>query len=139
MRVMVLLKSRIDEAGNPPTGAQHAEMDKYNEALINAGIRLDAQGLHPIAEGVSIDFTGGSTTVTDGPFAETKEFLVGFWVWQVESMDDAVEWAKNVPRGHGTRIELREIWDLDAIGDESTPESHQHKQRLREQVGTRDA
>lgn len=116
MRVMVLLSSTPElEAGRIGTQTERDAMDAYNEALENAGIRLVAEGLHPSSAGVRLDFTGTSTTVTDGPFAETKELLRGYWIWQVETMDEAVKWAKKAPLGAGERIELRPIHSAEEV------------------------
>jgi hypothetical protein len=114
MRVMVLLSTTPElEAGRIETQAERDAMDRYNEALENAGVRLIAEGLHSSSAGVRIDFTGTGTSVTDGPFAETKELLRGYWIWQVASMDEAVEWAKKAPLGDGERIELRPIFSAE--------------------------
>lgn len=111
MQVMVLLKSTLElEAGEVETEAERAAMDEYNDALVSAGIRRDARGLYPSANGFRIHFTGTSSTVTDGPFAETKELSRGFWIWEVKSMDEAVKWAQRAPLGEGEQIELRQIY-----------------------------
>ncbi len=116
MRVMVLLSAKPGlEAGQRETQAERDAMDRYNEALENAGIRLVAEGLRPSSMGVRIDFTDSGTSVTDGPFAETKELLRGYWIWQVETMDQAVEWAKKAPLGAGERIELRPIYSSEDV------------------------
>lgn len=138
MRVMVLVKSSPEtEAGQMPTEQELAEMGKYNEALANAGIMLDGEGLHPSSKGVRIDFSSeGTTSVTDGPFAETKELLAGFWLWKVESMDEAVEWAKKAPFGDGAQLELRQVFDDEDFGEAFTPELREQEQRIREQSQT---
>ncbi|MDQ4045105.1 MAG: YciI family protein [Chloroflexota bacterium] len=136
MRVMVLLKSSPDtESGRLPTEQELAEMGKFNEALVNAGIMLDGEGLHPSSRGIRVDFAGDSkTSVTDGPFAETKELLAGFWIWKVDSMDEAVEWAKKAPFGEGAQLELRPIIEADDFGEAFTPELREQENRLRERV-----
>ncbi|HEV2127090.1 MAG TPA: YciI family protein [Thermomicrobiales bacterium] len=138
MRVMVLVKSSPEtEAGQMPTEQELAEMGKYNEALANAGIMLDGEGLHSSSKGVRIDFSSeGTTSVTDGPFAETKELLAGFWLWKVESMDEAVEWAKKAPFGDGAQLELRQVFDDEDFGEAFTPELREQEQRIREQSQT---
>jgi hypothetical protein len=134
MRVMVLLKSSPEtESGRLPTEQELAEMGKYNEALVNAGIMLDGEGLHPSSKGVRIDFTGDKTSVTDGPFAETKELLAGYWVWKVDSMDEAVEWAKRAPFEDGAQLELRQIFEAEDFGEAFTPELREQEERQREE------
>ena len=134
MRVMVLLKSSPEtESGRLPTEQELAEMGEYNEALVNAGIMLDGEGLHPSSKGVRIDFSGDKTSVTDGPFAETKELLAGYWIWKVESMDEAVEWAKRAPFGEGAQLELRQIFEAEDFGEAFTPELQAQEERHREQ------
>ena len=136
MRVMVLVKSSPEtEAGQMPTEQELAEMGQYNEALVNAGIMLDGDGLHPSTKGVRIDFAGsGKASVTDGPFAETKELLAGYWLWKVDSMDEAVEWAKKAPFGDGAQLELRQVFDAEDFGEEFTPELREQEDRLRERI-----
>jgi hypothetical protein len=134
MRVMVLLKSSPEtESGRLPTEQELAEMGKYNEALVNAGIMLDGEGLHPSSKGVRIDFTGDKTSVTDGPFAETKELLAGYWVWKVDSMDEAVEWAKRAPFEDGAQLELRQIFEAEDFGEAFTPELREQEEHQREE------
>ena len=136
MRVMVLLKSSPDtESGRLPSEQELAEMGKFNEALVNAGIMLDGEGLHPSATGVRVDFAGeGKTSVTDGPFAETKELLAGYWIWKVDSMDEAVEWAKRAPFGDGAQLELRRVFEDADFGEAFTPELREQEARLREEI-----
>lgn len=134
MRVMVLVKASPEsESGQMPTEQELTEMGQYNEALVNAGIMQAGDGLHPSSKGVRIDFSGDKPAVTDGPFAETKELLAGFWIWQVESMDEAVEWAKKAPFQEG-ELELRPIFEDADFGDEFTPELREQEQRMREQI-----
>ncbi len=136
MRVMVLLKSdpATDSGETQATEADFAEMGKYNEALVNAGVMLDGDGLLPSAQGVRIDFTGDSSTVTDGPFAEAKELLAGYWMWKVDSMDEAVEWARKAPFGDGAQLELRQIAEAEDFGEAYTPELQAEEQKLKERI-----
>lgn len=136
MRVMVLVKASPEtEAGAMPTEQELAEMGKYNEALVNAGIMQDGDGLHPSSKGIRIDFAGeGKAAVTDGPFAETKELLAGYWIWKVESMDEAVEWAKRAPFGPGGQLELRPVFEAEDFGEAYTPEIREQEDRIRQQL-----
>lgn len=135
MRVMILLKSSPDtESGRMPTEQELVEMGKYNEALVNAGIMLDGDGLQSSAQGIRVDFTGNSTSVTDGPFAETKELLAGYWIWKVDSMDEAVDWARKAPFGEGAQLELRPLVEPEDFGEAFTPELQEQEQRLRERI-----
>jgi hypothetical protein len=137
MRVMVLVKSNEDtEAGIPPSTEMLNEMGKYNEALVKAGIMLDGEGLHPSSEGARIVFSGDERRVVDGPFAETKELVAGYWVWQVRDMDEALEWAKRCPNptGADSVLELRPVFELDDFGDQVTPEVRERDERLRSQM-----
>jgi hypothetical protein len=113
MRFMVLVKANKEsEAGQMPSEAELAAMGKYNEELVKAGIMLAGDGLHPTSKGVRVRFEGGKKTVIDGPFAETKELLAGYWIWQVRSREEAIEWLKRAPFDGGTEIELRQIFEL---------------------------
>jgi hypothetical protein len=137
MRVMVLVKANEDtEAGIPPSTELLNEMGKYNEELVKAGIMLDGEGLHPSSKGARIVFSGDDRRVVDGPFAETKELLAGYWVWQVRDMDEAVEWAKRCPNPTGGEsvLELRPVFELDDFGDQVTPEVRERDERLRSQI-----
>jgi hypothetical protein len=136
MRVMVLVKSSPEtEAAQAPTEQELAEMGQYNETLVNAGIMLDGEGLQSSAKGVRIDFAGGGrSAVTDGPFAETKELLAGYWIWKVDSMDEAVEWAQKAPFGEGAQLELRQIFEAEDFGEAFTPELQAQEQKLRERI-----
>jgi hypothetical protein len=137
MRVMVLVKSNEDtEAGIPPSTELLNEMGKYNEVLVKAGIMLDGEGLHPSSKGARIVFSGDDRRVVDGPFAETKELLAGYWVWQVRDMDEAIEWAKRCPNPTGAEsvLELRPVFELDDFGDQVTPEVRERDERLRSQI-----
>jgi hypothetical protein len=138
MRVMVLVKANEDsEAGVMPSEQMLTEMGKYNEELVKAGIMLDGDGLHPSSKGVRIQFSGDQRNVIDGPFAETKELLAGYWVWQVRDMDEAIEWAKRCPNptGEESVLELRPVFEAEDFGEEYTPELQERDRRLREQLG----
>ena len=140
MRVMVLVKANEDtEAGMPPDTEMLNEMGKYNEELVKAGIMLDGEGLHPSSKGARILFSGDDRRVVDGPFAETKELLAGYWVWQVRDMDEAIEWAKRCPNptGEESVLELRPVYELDDFGDAVTPEVRERDERLRSQMEER--
>jgi hypothetical protein len=116
-----------------------AAMGKYNEELVNAGVMRAGEGLHPTAKGRRVRFDGNDRTLTDGPFAETKELLAGFWLWQVKDMDDAVAWLKKAPFDGGTEIELRPVFETADFGAEMTPELREQEDRLRAQVEARKA
>jgi hypothetical protein len=135
MRVMVLVKATPEtEANQMPTEAELAEMGRYNEALANAGIMLGGEGLHPSSKGVRISFDEGKPSVTDGPFAETKELIAGYWLWKVDSMDEAVEWAKRAPFGPGDQLEIRQVFDPEDFGEAYTPEIREQEERIRRQT-----
>jgi len=135
MRVMVLVKATPEtEASQMPTEAELAEMGRYNEALANAGIMLGGEGLHPSSKGVRISFDEGKPSVTDGPFAETKELIAGYWLWKVDSMDEAVEWAKRAPFGPGDQLEIRQVFDPEDFGEAYTPEIREQEERIRRQT-----
>ena len=132
MRVMVLVKaSEQSEAGVMPSENELAEMGKFNEELVNAGVMLAGEGLHPSSKGVRIEYP--ERKVVDGPFTETKELLAGFWLLQVRSMDEAVEWLKRSPFQDGT-VEIRPVFEADDFGEEFTPELREQERRLREQT-----
>jgi hypothetical protein len=138
MRFMVMVKANEDsEAGVMPSEQLLTEMGKYNEELVKAGIMLAGEGLHPSSKGVRVKFSGNQRTVTDGPFAETKELIAGFWLWQVKSMEEAIEWLKRAPFDGGTEIELRPVFEADDFGAEFTPELREQEERLRAQVAAR--
>ncbi|HEX3352148.1 MAG TPA: YciI family protein [Terriglobales bacterium] len=138
MKVIVLVKANKDsEAGVMPTEKLLTEMGKFNEQLVKAGVMLAGEGLHPSSKGKRIRFSGGKQTVTDGPFAETKELVAGFWLWQVKSMEEAVEWLKRSPFDGGAEVEIRPVFEADDFGAELTPELREQEQRLRRQVTTR--
>jgi hypothetical protein len=135
MRFMILVKaSEESEAGVLPSQELLAEMGKYNEELVKAGVMLAGEGLHPSSKGTRVKFSGDKRTVTDGPFAETKELLAGFWLWQVKSKEEAIEWLKRAPFDGGTEIEIRQVFEAEDFGDEFTPELREQEERLRAQV-----
>ena len=136
MRVMVIIKANADsEAGVMPSEQVLAEMGKFNEELVNAGIMLEGEGLHPTSKAKRIKFTEGKRLVTDGPFAETRELIAGYWIWKVKSMDEAVEWVLRLPECDastgGTEIDIRPIFEAEDFGAESTPELRKLEERLR--------
>ena len=135
MRVMVLIKADKDsEAGVLPDEKFLTEMTQYNEELVNAGVMLAGEGLHPSAKGVRVRFSGGKPSVIDGPFAETKELIAGFWLWQVRSMEEAIEWVKRCPSPAGAtegEIEIRQVFELEEFGPELTPELREQELRQR--------
>jgi len=138
MRFMVLVKANEDsEAGTMPSESELAEMQSYNEELVKAGVMLAGEGLHPSSKGTRVRFSGGDRTVTDGPFAETKELVAGFWLWQVKSKDEAIEWLKRAPFDNGSELELRQVFEADDFGDEYTPELREAEETLRRQVEAR--
>ena len=137
MRVMVMVKATKDsEAGVLPSTELLTEMGKFNEELANAGIMLAGEGLHPSAKGARVKFSGDKRTVVDGPFTETKELVAGFWLWQVRSMDEAIEWVKRCPNPMPgeSEIEIRPVFEEDDFGRELTPELKEQAARLRAEV-----
>ena len=125
MRVMVLIKANEDsEAGVMPSQQLLTEMGNFNEELVKAGVMLAGEGLHPSSKGVLIAFEGSDRRVIDGPFAETKELIAGYWLWQVKSLDEAIEWARRIPNPDGTAgvVELRPVFEADDFGEALTPE-----------------
>ena len=135
MRVMVIVKANKDsEAGILPNQQLLADMGKYNEELVKAGVMLAGEGLQESSKGKRVRFGGGKPTVIDGPFAETKELIAGFWLWQVRSMDEAVEWLKKAPFGEGEEIEIRPVFEADDFGPEFTPELRAQEDRIRAQA-----
>ena len=140
MRVIVIVKaSKESEAGVMPDEKMLAEMGKYNEELVKAGIMLAGEGLHPSSRGKRVRFSGASRTVVDGPFAETKELMAGYWLWQVKSMDEAVEWLKKCPNPHNeeSEVEIRPVFEAEDFGAEFTPELRERDQQLRDQIEAR--
>jgi hypothetical protein len=135
MRVMVFVKaSKESEAGQMPSQKILADMGKFNEELVNAGIMQAGEGLHPSSKGKRVRFSGAERTVTDGPFAETKELIAGFWIWKVKSMDEAVDWLKRAPFDGGTELEIRPIFEAEDFGKEFTPELREQEERLRAKI-----
>src|SRR5437870_5942139 len=137
MRFMVLVKAdKNTEAGVMPSQKLLADMGKYNEELARAGVLLAGEGLHPSSKGKRVRFSGDQQTVLDGPFAETKELIAGYWLWQVRSIEEAVEWLKRAPFGGGAEVEIRPVFEQDDFGKELTPELRAQEERLRTQIGT---
>lgn len=137
MRVMVIVKATQDsEAGVMPSTELFTAMGKYNEELVKAGIMLAGEGLQPSSKGARVKFSGTQRTVTDGPFAETKELIAGFWLWQVKSMEEAIEWVKRCPNPMPgeSEIEIRQVFEADDFGAEFTPELREQEERMREQL-----
>ena len=137
MRVMVIVKATKDsESGALPDPKIMEEMGNFNEELVKAGIMLAGEGLQDSSKGVRVKFSGPNRTVTDGPFAETKELIAGFWLWKVKSMDEAIEWVKKCPNpmpGEG-EIEIRPIFEMEDFGDNLSPEVREQEERLRQQI-----
>jgi hypothetical protein len=132
---MVIVKADKDsEAGIMPTEKLLADMGKFNEQLVKAGIMLAGDGLHPSSKGKRVRFSGGKQTVIDGPFAETKELIAGYWLWQVRSMEEAVEWLKRAPFDGGAEVEIRPVFEAEDFGAEFTPELREQEERLRKQI-----
>jgi hypothetical protein len=134
MRVMVIVKANKDsEAGVLPKQQLLAEMGKFNEELVKAGVMLAADGLQPSSKGKRVRFAGEKRIVIDGPFTETKELIAGFWLWQVRSMEEAVEWVKRCPNPHGgeSEIEIRQVFEVEDFGAELTPELRKSEERMR--------
>ena len=137
MRVMVIVKaSKSSEAGAPPDEKILAAMGKFNEELAKAGILLAAEGLQATSKGARVRFSGTKRTVVDGPFTETKELIAGFWLWQVKSMAEAIEWVKRCPNPHAedSDIEIRQVYEADDFGPEFTPELREQEERVRAQM-----
>ena len=134
MKVMVLVKASAEsEAGEMPSTEILTEMGAYNEALVKAGVMLAGEGLHPSSNGVRVYFSGKERNVVDGPFTEAKELIAGFWLWQVKSMEEAVEWIRRSPFQDG-QVEIRRVFEADDFGEEFTPELREQEDRLRSQV-----
>jgi hypothetical protein len=137
MRVMVIVKATKDsEAGVLPSKELIDAMGKYNEQLVKAGIMLAGDGLQPSSKGKRVRFSGDKRSAIDGPFAETKELIAGFWIWQVRSMEEAVEWLKRCPNPHceDSEVEIRPVFEAADFGENLTPEAKERDQRLREQI-----
>ena len=137
MRVMVMVKATAEsEAGVMPEEKLLADMGKFNEELVKAGVMLAGEGLHPSSKGVRVRFSGPGRTVIDGPFAETKELIAGFWLWKVKSMEEAIEWVKRCPNPMPgeSEIEIRQVFEAEDFGPELTPELREAEERLRAQA-----
>ncbi len=137
MRVMVLIKANEDsEAGVMPSEELLTQMGAYNEELVKAGVMLAGDGLHPSSKGARVKFSGTDRTVTDGPFAEAKELIAGYWLWQVKSMDEAIEWVKRCPNPMegASEVEIRRVFEAEDFGEEYTPELREQEDRLRTQL-----
>jgi hypothetical protein len=138
MRFMIIVKAtKNSEAGVLPDEKLLAAMMKYNEELMKAGVMLAGEGLQPSSKGARVKFSGSQRTVTDGPFAETKELIAGFWMWQVKSKEEAIEWVKRCPNpmpGEESEIEIRQVFEADDFGAEFTPELREQEERLRAQT-----
>lgn len=138
MRVMVIVKAtKNSEAGVMPSEKLLADMGRYNEELVKAGIMLAGEGLHPSRKGKRVRFAGGKKSVIDGPFAETKELIAGYWLWQVKSLEEAVEWVRRCPDpmpGEESEIEIRPVFEAEDFGEEFTPELRAQEDRLRAEV-----
>jgi hypothetical protein len=138
MRVMVMVKAtKNSEAGVMPSEKLLADMGKFNEELVKAGIMLSGDGLHPSSKGKRVRFSGGKKSVIDGPFAETKELVAGFWIWQVKSIEEAVEWVRRCPDpmpGEESDIEIRPLFEAADFGEEFTPELRAQEERLRTEI-----
>jgi hypothetical protein len=135
MRFMVIVKANKDsEAGVLPDKKILTEMGKFNEQLSKAGVMLAGEGLQPSSKGVRVRFDGSKRTVTDGPFAETKELIAGFWLWQVKSKEEAIEWLKRAPFDGGTEVEIRQVFEAEDFGEAFTPELREQEERIRAQA-----
>ena len=140
MRVIVMVKAtKKSEAGTMPDEKMLTEMGKYNEELVKAGIMVAGEGLHPSSKGKRVRFSGTRRTVIDGPFAETKELLAGYWLWNVKSMDEAVEWLKRCPNPHNeeSEIEIRQVFEADDFGESFTPALREQEERIRAEAERR--
>ena len=138
MRVMVIVKAdKNSEAGVLPNPEVFADMNKFNEELAKAGVMLAGEGLHPTSKGARVKFEGKRRTVIDGPFAESKELIAGFWLWKVRSMEEAIEWLKRAPFDGGTEVEIRRIYEAEDFGDALSPELVEKEQRLRDQIAAK--
>jgi hypothetical protein len=132
---MVIVKaSKESEAGQMPSEQMLRDMGNFNEQLVKAGLMLAGDGLHPSSKGKRVRFSGSNRTLIDGPFAETKELIAGYWIWRVKSMDEAVEWLKRAPFDGGTEVEIRPIFEADDFGKEFTPELRAQEDRLRAEI-----
>lgn len=140
MKFMVIVKADKDsEAGVMPSEQMLSEMTAYNEALVAAGVMQAGEGLHPSSKGKRIHFSGTTRTVSDGPFAETKELIAGFWIWKCASMEEAVEWGKKCPNPMlgDSELEIRQVFDAEDFGDAFTPELREKEEKMRQQIGSK--
>jgi hypothetical protein len=140
MRFMVFVKANKNtEAGEMPSQQMLTEMGKYNEELVKAGVMLAGEGLQPSSRGARVKFSGDKRTVIDGPFTEAKELVAGFWLWQVKSKEEAIEWAKRCPNptGEEGELEIRQVFEADDFGPEFTPELRKQEERLREEIASK--
>ncbi len=138
MRFLVMVPaSKESEAGVLPDKTIIADMQKFNEEMVKAGVMLSGEGLHPTSKGARIRFSGGKTTVIDGPFTESKELVAGFWLIQAKSKDEAIAWMKRAPFGGGVEIEIRQIFEAEDFGAQLTPELREKEERLREKIAAR--
>jgi hypothetical protein len=139
MRFLVIVKANKDsEAGVMPTKEGLTLMGNFNEELVKAGVMLSGEGLHASSKGARVKFSGGKQTVIDGPFAETKELVAGFWIWQVKSLAEAIEWLKRAPFEDDTEVEIRQMFEAEDFGDEFTPELREQEERLRAEVAAKE-
>jgi hypothetical protein len=137
MRFMVIVKSNKDsEAGVLPSKEMLTEMGKFNEELVEAGVMLAMDGLHASSKGARVKFSDGKQTVIDGPFAETKELVAGYWMWQCKSLDEAIDWLKRAPF-QDTEVEIRQVFEAEDFGDNLTPEVREQEERLRAQLAAK--
>jgi hypothetical protein len=135
MRFMVIVKAdKNSEAGVMPDAKILSAMTGYNEELVKAGVMLSGEGLHPTSKGLRMKFSGTARTITDGPFAETKELIAGFWIWQVKSKQEAIDWLKKAPFDGGTEIELRQVFEAEDFGKELTPDLRAREQKIRNTI-----
>lgn len=140
MRVMVMVKATpSSEAGQMPSQQLFEDMGRFNEELVKAGVMLAGEGLHPSSKGVRVHFDGNQRTLSDGPFAETKELVAGFWLWQVRSMEEAIEWVKRCPNPmpEASDIEIRPVYEAEDFGAEFAPELREREERLRTEIAAR--
>ncbi|MDM0048329.1 YciI family protein [Variovorax sp. J22R115] len=138
MRFMVIVKASKDsEAGVMPTEAMLTAMGKYNEELVKAGVMLAGEGLQASSKGARVRFSGKQRTVIDGPFSETKELIAGFWLWQVRSKEEAIEWLKRAPFEDGDELELRQVFEMEDFGAELTPELREQEKRLAAEIAAK--
>ena len=138
MRVMVIVKATKDsEAGVLPSRELLEQMGKFNQELVKAGVLLAGDGLRPSSQGKRVRFSGGKHTVIDGPFAESKELIAGYWLWQVRSMEEAVEWVKRCPNPHEKEIEIRQVFEAEDFGPALTPELRKQEEQMRAQAGVK--